>query len=86
MPVVVRHLPVLIASEGSQTNPRPRPATHARLSGDAALAVIPVSDRCGTSSLPAEIVEETALSGGYVSKLLSALEEATLIERRVQMS
>jgi len=82
MRVVVRHLPVLIASEGSQTNPRQRPATRARLSGDAALAVVRYLIDVEPPYSPAEIVEETALSGGYVSKLLSALEEATLIERQ----
>jgi hypothetical protein len=79
--IALNHPPVFITHKGASRNPSPSPRAPARLKGPKAgrLArlLIDVAPPYGVS----QIAESTGLTPGYISRLLTSLDEDALIER-----
>ncbi|NNN09435.1 MAG: hypothetical protein HKL85_09620 [Acidimicrobiaceae bacterium] len=82
--IALNHPSIFISSKGASRNPTPSPRAAARLKGPKAgrLArlLIDVTPPYGVS----QIAEVTGLAAGYVSRLLTSLDEDAIIERSIR--
>jgi hypothetical protein len=79
--IALNYPPVFITSKGTSRNPQPSPRSAARLNGPKAgrlvRLLVDVTPPYGVS----QIAEATGLTLGYVSRLLTSLNEDAIIER-----
>jgi len=79
--IALNHPSLFISSNGASRNPAPSPRSAARLKGPKAWRLarllIDVTPPYGVS----QIAEATGLAAGYVSRLLTSLDEDAIIER-----